>query len=344
MWLKACPRGHTTCLCDAVIVKEDSCHQLRAKFRGFFASCYTGQRKRGETSVDPGMQLSRAINMPHYIGGELLHKKSGSADTMGGLSQNAALKIKSNGATEPPTTADATDTADLLSLPPTQGHSKNALRAGRLRLIVLECFSNYLSRFGRVPPPQTPKDVGVCASPAVEGGAMTAMLTPGGLMMIMIPDPLGSPFRLPSPRERAIEKKERHASQLRMKAEALREKLRTRNYAHASAATGRPLRRMFIKEYDDFFISTNSADIDAGAAQSEGAGVQGRLEGVAGCSQPEAQHDCKWMGKPPCVDNIDVFKRKPGAYAAATYISADSLRLPCILPLRTHEGGYPIAI
>jgi hypothetical protein len=194
------------------------------------------------------------------------------------------------------------------------------------------------------------EDSRVCISPAAEGGAMTAMMTPSGLMMTKERNPPGSPLCLPSPRERSIEKKERHASQLRMETKALQEEIRapdasgaTGRPLHTPAATGRPLRRMSIKEYDAF-IGQYSSDIDAGAARSQSDGKKGC---VAGRSQPEAQHDCKWTGvKPPCVDYIDAFKRKPGFPPPRfqCHITAASLRLPRILPLRTHDGGYQMAI
>ena len=253
---------------------------MKQEMEAHAARLHHGQgRRREDSSVNtpppsPGMQLSRAI----HIGGALLHKKSGSADTSVGLSLGAPLKMQSIvthiGAAEPPT-SDAADTA-----PSATAFARGERRAGK----------------GKT------EDSGVCISPEAEGSAMTAMTTPSGLMMTMIHhndhDPPASPLSLPSPRKRVIEKKERLSCQLRMQAETLQEQTLAPDASgapgrplHAPAATGRPLRRMSIKEYDAF-IGKYSPDIDAGAARSESDGIIDGTKGrVAGRSQPEAQHD-----------------------------------------------------
>ena len=153
---------------------------------------------------------------------------------------------------------------------------------------------------------------------------MTGMLTAGGLMMIMLPSPPASPLRLPSPRERVIQRNQLQASKLDMQAEELaQEEIPA---PRASAATGRPLRRMSINEYASY-IGTYSPDIDAGDARNGSDSKEGGSRDDAGRgAATETLHDSKWRGvKPQCEDYSHVFKRNsapPFVPTCATYNKA----------------------
>ena len=286
--------------------------KMKQEIEAHAARLHHGQgRRREDTSEDtppsPGMQLKDIII------------SRDATDSAAGADGPLCLNL-----TLPPTQGtlglrfDPDKTQAPQQTPPTQRafeapRSQSSLRS--LSSLHSLPSASAFARGKRLASKDQTQDPGVYISPAAEGGAMTATMMPSGLF-----DRTFSGRGQKEGQARRIgnhghHKKERHVSQLRMEAKALQEEIRAPD---ASGAKGRPLRRMSIKEYDAL-IGKYSPDIDAGAASSESDGTKG---GVESRSQPEAQHDCKWTGvKPPCVDYVDAFKRKPGFCAYITRIT-----------------------